>query len=443
MRPRDSSGNSLVHLVSRLPLPKGRSFLQKTPSKQAMTQCTFLQLPSGTCHYYTHLWPSNNIGIQHTTPTSSTTHQTPTSICIGALSGIAHLPSSTPSTQEQLYTMPSRKSIAAASNVVPPTAIPCNECKIPKPHSSFSANRLEDLRRHIVNCAKMNTRFDPKTTGFVRCTLCLGGSAVEHQCYHCKITYPRTDKYFSKAMLRKKDEALCWKCSQDQQNDRLSDSSGDEGSGDSEASFETNPFQYKDDASTITGLSKMTLSEGTSSAFDNSSGGVILPSTQAGRSAGGSTIYGGPSASSATGSLRNSIPSSSVGPSSTRRVVSSTASNAASAASRDTWNPNRYGNPGRRSPTASISSSSRGSAFAKVHVPYQKVDMEAARQQDTSMAHARAAKVDEVYVEDSGDSDDEPGFAMPRTSNGSSAPATAARHPAAVDSDDDDAPFNG
>lgn len=55
-----------------------------------------------------------------------------------------------------------------------------------------------------------NQSFDPKTEGFVRCSLCLGGPAVEHECFHCEITYPTTAKYYSKNMLKKnRDEAVC------------------------------------------------------------------------------------------------------------------------------------------------------------------------------------------------------------------------------------------
>jgi hypothetical protein len=51
--------------------------------------------------------------------------------------------------------------------------------------------------------------FEPATTGFIRCSLCLGGPAVEHECYHCNITFPRTVAYFSKNMLKNhKDEAV-------------------------------------------------------------------------------------------------------------------------------------------------------------------------------------------------------------------------------------------
>jgi hypothetical protein len=51
--------------------------------------------------------------------------------------------------------------------------------------------------------------FDPKSDGFVACSMCKGGLAVEHECYHCAITYPRTVKYFAKNMLKmRKDEAV-------------------------------------------------------------------------------------------------------------------------------------------------------------------------------------------------------------------------------------------
>jgi len=51
--------------------------------------------------------------------------------------------------------------------------------------------------------------FQPSSTGFIRCILCLGGPRVEHECHHCNITFPRTNAYFSKNMLKNhKDEAV-------------------------------------------------------------------------------------------------------------------------------------------------------------------------------------------------------------------------------------------
>ena len=51
--------------------------------------------------------------------------------------------------------------------------------------------------------------FQPSSTGFIRCTLCVGGPATEHECYHCNITFPRNVDYFSKNMLKNnKDEAV-------------------------------------------------------------------------------------------------------------------------------------------------------------------------------------------------------------------------------------------
>lgn len=56
------------------------------------------------------------------------------------------------------------------------------------------------------------------------------------------------------------------------------------------------------------------------------------------------------------------------------------------------------------------------------------------------MAQAIAAKEEEVYVADSSESEGEPvSFAMPGSSTGKK----VSRLPAVVDSDDDDAPFNG
>lgn len=111
--------------------------------------------------------------------------------------------------------------------------------------------------------------FQPKDTGFIRCAKCVGGPAVEHECYHCNITFPRNVIYFSKNMLKnRKDEAvsfccpplhknlankfstqLCWSCSEREQNDTLS-SDESEGSGGGDASGydsdDTNPFSSHD-----------------------------------------------------------------------------------------------------------------------------------------------------------------------------------------------------
>jgi hypothetical protein len=94
-------------------------------------------------------------------------------------------------------------------NQLTASSIPCNECKIQKKPNQYSANRLADLQKMIIP-AKANKRaFDPKSQGFVRCSLCVGGQKVEHECYHCEITYPRNDRYFSKSMLKnRKDEAV-------------------------------------------------------------------------------------------------------------------------------------------------------------------------------------------------------------------------------------------
>lgn len=90
------------------------------------------------------------------------------------------------------------------------SSIPCNGCKIQKKQNQYSANRLADLQKQIIMSKKNNQAFDPKSEGFVRCSLCVGGPAVEHECYHCEITFPRNDKYFSKSMLKnRKDEAVC------------------------------------------------------------------------------------------------------------------------------------------------------------------------------------------------------------------------------------------
>lgn len=91
------------------------------------------------------------------------------------------------------------------------SSIPCNGCKIQKKQDQYSANRLADLQKHIIAARQGKRSFNPSSEGLVRCSLCVGGPAVEHQCFHCEITYPRNDRYFSKSMLKnRKDEAVCF-----------------------------------------------------------------------------------------------------------------------------------------------------------------------------------------------------------------------------------------
>ena len=93
------------------------------------------------------------------------------------------------------------------------SSIPCNGCRIQKKPDQYSATRLADLQKQIITAKKNKQAFDPKSEGFVRCSLCVGGPKVEHECYHCEITFPRNDKYFSKNMLKnRKDEAVSSCC---------------------------------------------------------------------------------------------------------------------------------------------------------------------------------------------------------------------------------------
>ena len=90
------------------------------------------------------------------------------------------------------------------------SSIPCNGCKIHKKQDQYSANRLIDLQKQIITTKAKKEAFNPSSESFVRCSLCVGGPAVEHECFHCEITFPRSDKYFSKSMLKnRKDEAVC------------------------------------------------------------------------------------------------------------------------------------------------------------------------------------------------------------------------------------------
>jgi hypothetical protein len=89
------------------------------------------------------------------------------------------------------------------------SSIKCSHCNVKKSQAQYSTARLEDLRKYIIQAGVKERDFRPAETGFVRCTLCLGGPAVEHECYHCNITFPRTVAYFSKNMLKnRKDEAV-------------------------------------------------------------------------------------------------------------------------------------------------------------------------------------------------------------------------------------------
>ena len=89
------------------------------------------------------------------------------------------------------------------------SSIPCDGCKIQKKQNQYSANRLADLQKQIITAKKNKRAFNPKSEGFVSCSLCVGGPKVEHECYHCEITFPRNDRYFSKNMLKmRKDEAV-------------------------------------------------------------------------------------------------------------------------------------------------------------------------------------------------------------------------------------------
>jgi hypothetical protein len=101
----------------------------------------------------------------------------------------------------------SRTHVAGA--VLTSSSIKCRDCNIQKSQAQYSAKRLEDLRAYIIQAGVNERDFQPSDTGFVRCTKCVGGPAVEHECYHCNITFPRTVAYFSKNMLKnRKDEAV-------------------------------------------------------------------------------------------------------------------------------------------------------------------------------------------------------------------------------------------
>ncbi|GAB7329699.1 hypothetical protein MBLNU13_g01433t2 [Cladosporium sp. NU13] len=301
--------------------------------------------------------------------------------------------------------MASRKELQQFNNVQLPITIPCNDCKIQKKQNQYSAKRLADLQKQIVMAKKNKRAFDPKSEGFVRCSLCVGGPKVEHECYHCEVTFPRNDKYFSKSMLKnRKDEAR-------EQNETLSSDEDDggsySGSDDSGTTFITNQFQDLDTRSTTSGSTSAYESNGFSSR-DNSSGGVRLNNSKT-PSTGGGTIYAG-SASNICSS-RAATTSASVAPSlnthSSSRIgyaPTVASSGSAIAGRRAAFTPNAYGSPRRRSPTGSEASGSTarsGSTFAKIKKGRTVVDMDAVREQHKDMRHEAAKKAKDVEVSDS------------------------------------------
>lgn len=119
-------------------------------------------------------------------PNTPSLHYTDTAICLSCRPAAN---SSRPGGYSPVAATDQHQANCNRSNISLPSTIPCNECRKPLPQSSYSAKRLEDLRNHVVKCAKENVRFDPKTMGFVRCSQCVGVAPVELKCNGCSITF--------------------------------------------------------------------------------------------------------------------------------------------------------------------------------------------------------------------------------------------------------------
>lgn len=185
-------------------------------------------------------------------------------------------------------------------------------------------------------------------------------------------------------------------------------------------------------------MSNMTMSDagvslGTSKTANESSGGVSL----AGKSVGG-TIYGGTSASTASSSrgpfnvlTAGRRPAAPISPSATASATSDTRS-VTSNTTGGGFNRNVYSAPVRPPSPSRINVNTDKSGWAKISAGPKKVDMDSVRQQTRAVRRTAAAQANDLQVEDSSDSDDDgPVASNPRSSR------------RAVDSDDDDAPFDG
>lgn len=185
-------------------------------------------------------------------------------------------------------------------------------------------------------------------------------------------------------------------------------------------------------------MSNMTMSDagvslGTSKTANESSGGVSL----AGKSVGG-TIYGGTSASTASSSrgpfnvlTAGRRPAAPISPSATASATSDTRS-VTSNTTGGGFNRNVYSAPVRPPSPSRINVNTGKSGWAKISAGPKKVDMDSVRQQTRAVRRTAAAQANDLQVEDSSDSDDDgPVASNPRSSR------------RAVDSDDDDAPFDG
>ena len=81
--------------------------------------------------------------------------------------------------------------------------IKCIGCQKPKSFHSFSANKIDELKRKM---ASSGDGFNPKTTAYIACSSCSGAQVVELTCFYCDMT-KGLDK-FAKAQRRNPDKAV-------------------------------------------------------------------------------------------------------------------------------------------------------------------------------------------------------------------------------------------
>lgn len=83
------------------------------------------------------------------------------------------------------------------------SSIPCNCCKIKKPQSAFSGQKLNELGTHMKNTPKFRADLQP----YIPCIGCSPKQVVELHCHFCDKD-KGVDK-FSKAQRKKPDQAAC------------------------------------------------------------------------------------------------------------------------------------------------------------------------------------------------------------------------------------------
>ncbi|KAK0257135.1 hypothetical protein LTS09_008041 [Friedmanniomyces endolithicus] len=184
--------------------------------------------------------------------------------------------------------------------------VKCTRCHKIKIRSAFSANQQNELKAKILE----DPRFNPLLSEWVSCLECTpSGQRFEFKCNDCDVVKGRARFY--KTQLRSPDSAICIDCSNTRRDTEpggdSGDSSGSDGSGNSDASSYGGGDSDDEGASTMAGtMGGMSLSgtrPGTSSYQTSVTGGVKL--------AGGTGIASYTSAASRV--------ASSAGPSTTTR----------------------------------------------------------------------------------------------------------------------------